>query len=209
MLYLVFGKRPSSGEPFTHCNRSTATDQQARLPRNAKSITVAAEVGRELLREAAQHFVSATNPRMSAASWWQRLAHAVGSPTELEAIRRMLNLLDLAVAESASLESLSSRLSENNQFRAALGVASDGAVLTVKSGDLRLAVSLLEQGRSIIYSQLGRYRSAIDKVHEVSPELAKRLVGLGIELDALVVRGERVDLVGNTKKRSFDDDTSR
>lgn len=162
----------------------------------------------ELLQEAAHHLLSPIGERTRAANLWRRISRA-GHPSELEAMQTTLNLMDLAVAESASLQSLSSRLSDEASFRAAQGVASDSAALAIGSGDLPLAVSLLEQGRSIIYSQLGRYRAAIDDVRRVSPDLAERLVGLSMELDALVIRGERINFNSNIKTKPFDDDTSR
>lgn len=162
----------------------------------------------ELLQEAAYYSLSSTGERMRAANLWRRISHD-GHPSEFKAMKTTLNLMDLAVAESASLESLSDRLSDEKSFKEAQGVASDAATLAIESSDLRLAVSLLEQGRSIIYSQLGRYRSAIDDVRQVSPELAERLVNLSGDLDALVVRGERVESKGHFKMKPFDDNSSR
>lgn len=163
----------------------------------------------ELLQEAAHHSLSATSERTRAANRWRMISSAIGHPSQLEAVKITLNLMDLAVAESTSLESLSRRLAEEESFKNAQGVASDAAALAIESGDLPLAVSLLEQGRSIIYSHLGRYRSPIDDVRQVSPELAARLVDLGVQLDALVVRGERIDSTSNFEAKPFDDDTSR
>lgn len=189
------------------------TNPPARLPQVAeyvRDVIITNDEVPKLFREAAQHSMSRIEDRMAAAVDW-RTMHSLGfdSASELEATRTILNLLDLAVAESASLEGLSRRLSDGWQFKLAQGVASDGAALAIGSGDLHIAVSLLEQGRSIIYNQLGRYRWAIDDVHRVSPELASRLVGLGALLDALVVRGERMDPNCNTKNKPSDDDTTR
>lgn len=162
----------------------------------------------KLLQEAAHHSLSPTAVRMVAARRWRDLAGRCGHVSVLDAMKTRLNIMDLAVAESTSLEILSDSLSDDKSFDGQ-GVASEATALAIGSGDLRLAVSLLEQGRSIIYSQLSQYRSAIDDVHRVSPELATRLVDLGAELDALVARGERIDSSSNTRTRPFDDNTSR
>lgn len=145
---------------------------------------------------------------MWAADMWRTVSRRLGDPSELDATKTMLNILDLAVAESTSLESLSGRLS-NGSFNHAQGVGSDAAALAIESGDFRLGVSLLEQGRSIIYAQLGRFRSAIDDIRKASSELAERLAGLSMELDALVVRGERVDSKINVQTKRSDDNFSR
>lgn len=102
-------------------------------------------------------------------------------------MKEILNLVDLAVAESASVESLSSRLSEDVYFTDVHGVGSDAAVLAILRRDYPLAVSLLEQGRSAIFAGLGRYRSAIEDVPETSPELAASFIDFSAQLNALVV----------------------
>lgn len=163
----------------------------------------------DLLQEATLHSLSATHDRISAANTWRDLARKHGHPSELLAMRETLNILDVAAAESSSLETLSLRLSDWRSFQGAQGNASDAAALAIDSRDLPLAVSLLEQGRSVIYSHLCRYRSAIDDVRRVSPELAARLFDLSVELDALVVRGERIDSNKNTRTKPSDDNVTR
>lgn len=163
----------------------------------------------ELLKEASQHTMSPTRSRMHAATLWRTSCRDSGLPSELEAIKAILNLMDLAVAESTTLEGLPSMLSDTVESDEAQGVASDAAALSLNSGDLVTAVSLLEQGRSIIYAQLGRYRPAVDDVYRISPDLSGRLVDLSVQLDALVVRRERIDSKNNARARPFDDDISR
>lgn len=70
------------------------------------------------------------------------------------------------------------------------GVVTDAMALALQSGDCALAVTLLEQGRSIIFTGLGRYRSAITEVQEASQALAERFIQLSTQLDALVVGSE-------------------
>lgn len=140
-----------------------------------------------LVKEATHTSPASIRDRMRGADAWRHLARKHGDLSELKAAREILNLLDLAVAESASLESLSSRLSQQATFRNVRGVASDAAALAMESGDYALAVSLLEQGRSSIFAGLGRYRSAINDIRGASPDLATRFVELSAELDGLVV----------------------
>lgn len=163
----------------------------------------------DLLQAASQHTMSATKERLKAAGMWREVCRWMRRASELDALRSMLHLVDLTVAESRTLENLSSRLSSVEKSKAVQGIASDAAALAIDSGDLPQAISLLEQGRSIIYAQLGRYRSTIDDVRRVSPELAASLADLSVELDALVVRGERINSKSNVMTQPSDDDTSR
>lgn len=163
----------------------------------------------ELLQEATLHSFSATHDRISAANRWRNLARKHAHPSELLAMRETLNLLDLAAAEASSAQRLSHRLAHEEMFRGAQGVASEAAALAIQEENVDLAISLLEQGRSIIFAQLSRYRPVIDDVREISPELAVRLVDLGVELDALVFRGERVGPNSNAKMEYLDDNASR
>lgn len=161
------------------------------------------------LQEAVLHSLSPTAARIGAANVWRALAQKRAHPSELQAMKETLVLLDLAVVESASLEVHSRRLVDGNIFREAQGVASDAAALAIRANDLPLAVSLLEQGRSTIFKQLSNYRLAIDDVRRVSPELATRLIELGSELDALVIRGDCSNSPASVPTQMFEDKASR
>lgn len=137
--------------------------------------------------------------RIYAANQWRNLAVRYNHSSQLDAARETLNLLDLAVAESTTLEGVSSRFSDDWSFRGAQGAASDAAALAVQSGDVKLAVSLLEQGRSSIFNQLGRYRSAIDDIREASPELATRFLKLSADLESLVLKAEKASTKLNAR----------
>lgn len=107
-----------------------------------------------LVREATQASIASIENRIDAAVTWIILARRYEDASQLEATKEILNLLDLAVAESASLESLSNRLSKRASFKNVHGMGSYAAALAIKSGDCVLAVSLLEQGRSSIFRDL-------------------------------------------------------
>lgn len=162
-----------------------------------------------MIREATMHSPSVISYRIDAANTWRELAHQYSHPSELDAARATLNLLDQAVSESTSVEALSTLLSREKKFRHGRGVASDAAALAIQAGDIMLAVSLLEQGRSTIFSQLGRYRSAIDDVREASPVLATRFDELSAELNALVLDARGDGTESNNSPKHFEDITSR
>lgn len=163
----------------------------------------------DLLREATFHAPSVITDRISAANYWRKYSRKYAHATELEAAKQTINLLDLAVSQSASLEGLSDLLMREDSFEDAQGIASDAAALALQAGDAKLAVSLLEQGRSTIFTQLGRYRSVIEEVGIVSPTLAERFVRLSTELDNLVVGKVAGGSKAEARTGSFEDAADR
>jgi tetratricopeptide (TPR) repeat protein len=64
-----------------------------------------------------------------------------------------------------------------------IGLANDAACLAVASGELERAVELLDQGRSVLWSQALHVRSDSARLAERSPELAAELDEIRRELD--------------------------
>lgn len=120
-----------------------------------------------------------------------------------------LNLLDIAVAQSTSIRRLSSLLAEDNTFMLIQGLASDSAALALEAGQVPLAVSLLEQGRSIIFTQLGRYRSVIDDIREVSRELADRFSGISAQMNELLLEDRGLASDSLTLPEIFENNATR
>lgn len=162
-----------------------------------------------MLREAILHPLSPTSDRLQGANAWSGLCQTHAHPSELEAAKETLKLIDLAVTESSSLEGISSRLSEHTTFRHARRVASNAAALALEGGDSGLAVSLLEQGRSTILTRLSRYRGALDDVHKASPHLAIRFVELSAKLNALVLHRGEVSSEDMRIPGNYEDNASR
>jgi len=51
----------------------------------------------------------------------------------------------------------------------------------------KAAVELLEQGRTILWSRIARYRQPLDLLRQVNPDLADRLQALTIALEKIFV----------------------
>ncbi|MEV6829459.1 CHAT domain-containing protein [Amycolatopsis sp. NPDC051102] len=64
------------------------------------------------------------------------------------------------------------------------GLASEACAWALRAGDPRRAVELLEQGRSITWSQLTQTRADLTAAREAAPELVDRLAELRSALDA-------------------------
>lgn len=84
-------------------------------------------------------------------------------------------------------------------------VARQTAALAFELGDIRLGVTLLERGRSMIFTQLGRFRQAFDDVKGASPELAQRFSELSSDLDDLVLHGKNAKTLQVSKRSTFED----
>lgn len=118
-----------------------------------------------------------------------------------------LSLLDIVVSGTQSAEKRYTQLSTNRIIKNARGVASDAAAIAVSQGDLQLAVTLLEQGRMIIFTQIRRYRTPLDDLNALAPELANRFMKLSHDLDQWAVSRETSE--GDALEAEFEDSVSR
>lgn len=139
------------------------------------------------LEEASQPGFSSNVNRLRAANQWRTFARLFHHQSAMKAHETALSLLDIAVSGTPSLEKRFAQLSTNQIVNDARGVASDAAAFAVGQGDLPLAVTLLEQGRMILFTQLRRYRTSLDDVRALAPELAEKFAHLGHELDQALV----------------------
>ncbi|KAG0706232.1 CHAT domain-containing protein [Suillus ampliporus] len=85
--------------------------------------------------------------------------HAHG--TELEAYSTSMHLLDVYMSATASV---SSRHNAMKEFPRTLAV--DAASCALRRGDVYHAVELLEQGRTLIWTQMARLRTPLDSLQE-------------------------------------------
>lgn len=137
-----------------------------------------------LYREASSHVASPIGIRLIASMNWTLFSkHVFGGKSLLEAAQTRLALLDAAVACSSSLGNQYHRLSRLSD-RAGI----EAATFAISRHDLRSAVTLLEQGRALIFAQLGRYRSVLGKLEGKHADLATRFGTISRELNNLVVR---------------------
>lgn len=136
----------------------------------------------ELLREAALHTSSLVHHRLEAADDWYR--ECQDAELALEAAICILELLELAVRQSRSLNSQYARLTSVKYTR---GIAASAAAIALDLGKVGTAISLLEQGRGLIFSQLSRYRVDAEDVELLAPELAEDFKAASEEVRNIVV----------------------
>lgn len=141
-----------------------------------------------MLREATLPSPDPLSDRLDAARKWRTISGYYKHPSQLESLRKTLDIIDESVAQSRSLEKLYQLLSEDRHKQEVPAIASDAAALAIEHGDIREAVTLLERGRAIIFTRLGHYRQGFDDVDAKAPELALCLKELSAELEGLVVK---------------------
>ncbi|KAG1798004.1 CHAT domain-containing protein [Suillus variegatus] len=140
------------------------------------------------LNAAMHHLKAAANvvsagllSRLRSSLSWVRLASEHSHGTQLEAYAISMQLLDAYMSVTASV---SSRRNAMKEFSRTLAV--DAASCALRSGDVCRAVELLEQGRTIIWTQMARLRTPLDSLqthgdHAVT--LVKRFRHLSSLLD--------------------------
>ncbi|KAG1721605.1 CHAT domain-containing protein [Suillus lakei] len=118
------------------------------------------------LNAAMHHFKAAANvasgsllSRLQASLHWVRYASQCSHGTELEAYATSMQFLDTYMSATASI---SSRHSAMKDFPRTLAV--DAASCALHSGDVSRAVELLEQGRTLIWTQMARLRTPLDSL---------------------------------------------
>ncbi|KIK33417.1 hypothetical protein CY34DRAFT_813608 [Suillus luteus UH-Slu-Lm8-n1] len=140
------------------------------------------------LNAAMHHFKAAANfvpggllPRLRASLRWVRHADQHRHSTELEAYGTSMQLMDAYMSATASV---SSRHSAMKNFPSTLAV--NAASCALRSGDVCRAVELLEQGRTIIWTQMTRLRTPLDSLqthNDHAAALMKRFRDLSSLLD--------------------------
>ncbi|KAG2336874.1 TPR-like protein [Suillus weaverae] len=106
-------------------------------------------------------------PRLRASLRWVRHASQHSHGTELEAYATSMQLLDAYMSTTASV---SSRHNIMKDFPSTLAV--DAASCALRSGDVCRAVELLEQGRTIIWTQMTRLRTPLDSLQTLDDHAA-------------------------------------
>ena len=135
-----------------------------------------------LHEQGANDLTSSPLRRLSAAINWVDNARDYHHRSIISAYSISLCLLDRCL-------NLHPHVDLQHQFLASTRIpkslASDAASAAIDAGDLKLAVELLEQGRTILWSRMAKYRHPLDQLRHINRELADRLQALSIELEHL------------------------
>ncbi|KAG8901187.1 hypothetical protein FRB99_005496 [Tulasnella sp. 403] len=158
------------------------------------------------LQEAAEAPASPVIDRLHACCNWVDVSDLLDyTPTLLTGCTTLLDLLDLSASRAQSLETRHSQLSSDSVLRRATDLIHDAASYAIKESQNETAAMFLERGRSILLTQLGRFRTALDDVQAADQELAIRFTKLSLQLDKAIVGGESL----SSGQQTFEDNISR
>ncbi|MGI5239529.1 hypothetical protein [Dactylosporangium sp. CA-139066] len=134
----------------------------------------------ERLREASALPGASPRQRLQAAVVAGDIAHARGEGPDAAA------LLARAVAELPLVAwvGLDRRVQERHLATEAVGVAGHAAAAQVEAGDAAASVTVLEQGRAVLWTHQLHRRSDLGRLREEAPDLADRLDRVRRHLDA-------------------------
>jgi tetratricopeptide (TPR) repeat protein len=126
-----------------------------------------------LLREAADQKNAPPLHRFDAASQWAEQSRGCNPSDAMLAYKQAIDLLPRVAWHGASVGARHHALSK------AGNVVCDAAAHAIQLGDPRLAVELLEQGRSVVWGQMLQLRTPLDDLRISNKEFAERLEYIG------------------------------
>ena len=135
----------------------------------------------DMFRHAANCTTGSILDRLMAAQTWARYADDAHHPSALEAYQSAIQLLHLVVMLASDANSRY-RLLADRRLRSGV-LSSDAAACTIRFDQVECAVEMLEEGRSIFWSQALQLRTSLDDLHHAFPEFAKRLKKIFTDLE--------------------------
>ncbi|MFJ8076537.1 hypothetical protein ACIQ7Q_21955 [Streptomyces sp. NPDC096176] len=131
----------------------------------------------EVWRAGAMASTGRAEARLAAAVEWARFAERRSDASALEAYGQAIALQRILVSMGAARSDREMLLT---RWR---GLAGDAAAAALGAGRPDTSVELLEQGRSVLWSQLLDLRSDLTEMRDRAPALARRLVAVRDRLD--------------------------
>ena len=130
--------------------------------------------------------------RLSAALSWVAISIEWSHPSQLDAYRKSLELLQVLISTGRSLESVHYRLTSTATLQGTRHLAVDAAACAIREGRIEMALELLEQGRSLLLTQAGRYRTPVDDLDDMLADEFKA-ISAKMEASAMTTRLQNVD----------------
>lgn len=159
-----------------------------------------------LLKEAAIIERSQIAVSLKSAYQWVELSVKYQHPTALNAFEAALELQSLAILLSRTLTAQHQRIVAQKGSRY---ITHDATAFAISKRNLELAIELSEQGRSTVFSQLGRYRTTLDDLRAIDKELADRFAELSHQLDRTVVSDSNALVADPVLSRPFENEVTR
>ncbi|KAG8751869.1 hypothetical protein FRC14_007542 [Serendipita sp. 396] len=129
------------------------------------------------LSEASSSPVGSPSVRLIAARKWIYVASTTGHSSLLAACECAISIIPLVAWLGLSI-------SDRHQHLIQIGgIVRDTAAIAISLGQYDKAVEWLEQGRSIVWTQILQLRTLVDQLRVVEPDLAARLLHISSLLD--------------------------
>jgi tetratricopeptide (TPR) repeat protein len=129
-----------------------------------------AEMAIRLLSAAAMNPIGPASARFRAAERWISIASTLDHPSLLDTYECAVNLIPLVAWLGLPLVARHQHLAKMG------GIARDAAAAAISLEQYEKALEWLEQGRSIVWTQILQLRTPVDELREVNPDLADRLL---------------------------------
>ncbi|KAG9037156.1 hypothetical protein FRB95_006710 [Tulasnella sp. JGI-2019a] len=159
-------------------------------------------------RDATAHPFSPVLTRLRAATHWITAARKHDLGVLGEAYQSALFLLDRSVLIARNIRDRHHRVTAPTLEIGGKTLAVDAASHAIEEGRLETAVQLLEQGRGIMFNQLGNYRTCLDRLEEIDQELASRYRALSTEIEHFALSGSNTiggdDIIARHQKCTDD-----
>ncbi|PSR73840.1 hypothetical protein PHLCEN_2v10338, partial [Hermanssonia centrifuga] len=163
-----------------------------------------------LFKEAVNLPNSPLNDRLGCAREWAHTARNAGHSSALDAYVKSLELLDLCLASTPTMDlqhQLLAAADTSDDVPDISYLASNSASYAIQAGKLQMAVEMLEQGRALLWSRMRGYRHPLEKLRQVNPQLANDFKETGRLLAKLAVASD-TDTTGD-RGVQFDDQITR
>ncbi|KAJ7042051.1 CHAT domain-containing protein [Mycena alexandri] len=138
------------------------------------------ELAFKRLSDATEYESATARERLRICMVWINLAMEIGHESALEAFLKAITLREECMLLSPDV---------GNQWeflcfeKEGASLASRAATLAINQGKEELAVEILEQGRNLIWSEMGSYRQSLGKLEEKYPDLFEALRDVSREME--------------------------
>ncbi|KAG8877661.1 hypothetical protein FRB97_003215, partial [Tulasnella sp. 331] len=127
------------------------------------------------IKAAANYSVSPLSGRLMASTDWISVARKYDTSSLAEAYSTSLYLLNRLVLLASNIHDRHTRLTSTTTTSVGgREIAVEAASHAIETGHLQSAVEVLEQGRGLMFNQLGNYRTPLDDLEAKNKELADR-----------------------------------
>ncbi|KAF9000845.1 CHAT domain-containing protein [Cyathus striatus] len=139
----------------------------------------------ELYQHAALNPTGITSRRLAAAMSWARALNRLNEPGALYGYGLAIELLPTVAWLG---ETVSER---HHKLNAWSSLVNEAAAVSISWNRLDLAIQWLEEGRNIVWNQLNTFRTPVDDLHDIRPDLADELRRISKALDQLGSRSAK------------------